>query len=156
MEDNKFVITDAELPDYSNNQRPSDQLKAKEIYQIINKVVDLPTEQIQDVFQAYSMIVEYCLKQGIDIKIPYIGSFKTRVKKGHRKGDTYKVVPKGSQSFTYITDENGEKKYVKQTATEDIYRTCEEDEPDYLIPIFKYVPSLRNRIKEETIKKWEE
>lgn len=134
------------MMDCSKNSHPSYNIRARELYSIINNVTDVPPEQVQDVFQAFAMIVEYCLSKGIDLKIPYIGTFKTNVKYGRKKGNVYRSVPKGA-NYWQLTDDGSKKLMVAEEA---IYKTVEKDEADFLMPTFKYLPSFKEKIKEAT------
>lgn len=121
--------------------RNANSLKAREVFKIIGKTVDLPHERVQDVFQAWYEIVDYCLEKNIDIPILNIGVLTTSLKIGRKKGDKVKM-PKG---FRY-TDENG----VLQVAKEAFEKTLEEDRGNYYMPRLKFYKSFKEKLKEDT------
>jgi len=121
--------------------RNANSLKAREVFKIIGKTVDLPHERVQDVFQAWYEIVDYCLEQNIDIPILNIGVLTSSEFKAKKKGDIIHI----RKGFSY-RDKNGE----VQKATENFDMIVTEDRPDYYVPKFKFYKSFKEKLKEDT------
>ena len=121
--------------------RNANSLKAREVFKIIGKTIDMPHERVQDVFQAWYEIVMYCMEKNIDIPLLNIGVITVLEHKPLKVGDIQHI-PKG---FCYIDDEG-----VVQRATENLNRVVTKDIPAWNIPKVKFYPSFKNNVKEKT------
>ena len=101
----------------------------------------MPHERVQDVFQAWYEIVDYCLEQNIDIPILNIGILTSTEFKAKKKGDII-----GIRKGFHYKDENGE----VQKATENFDMIVKEDRPDYYVPKFKFYKAFKEKLKEST------
>ena len=71
---------------YAKGRQPN-ALKAREIFKVIGKTLDIPYERVQDVFQAWYEIVSYCMEMGIDVPLLNICTITSFEHKSLKKGE---------------------------------------------------------------------
>ena len=126
---------------YAKGRQPN-ALKAREIFKVIGKTLDIPYERVQDVFQAWYEIVSYCMEMGIDVPLLNICTITSFEHKSLKKGEIEHI----KKGFGYL-DENG----VSQRAEENFDKVVTDDRPDWNVPKVRFYPSFRKAVKEETL-----
>lgn len=125
---------------YTKGRQPN-ELKAREIFKIIGKSVDIPYDRVQDVFQAWYEIVMYCIEKGVDVPLLNIGVITSLEHKSFKKGDIQHI-----RKGFYYTDDDG----VAKRAEENFDRVITKDRPDWNVPKVKFYSSFKNNVKEGT------
>lgn len=118
--------------------KENSRLTTEDIVSLLSKRSNLTKAQIKECFIVFAELYNalMCSENtpfDFTMPLPYIGTFKSRVYHGKKKGSTY---------FVGFDKENRQKVVV------------EEDRPDFVLPVFVVKPEIARLRKEASKKRW--